>query len=137
MDRYSRAKIYRLVGGGKTYYGSTCLSLAKRMAYHRSDYKRFIAGNYNKVSSFEIMNEPDVVIVLVEEYPCSNKEQLLARERYWIENNECINKNAPIRTTLEKKERYDRMLEQRREKTKERELESYIRTKISIMFNED
>lgn len=104
MDRYSRAKIYRLVGGGKTYYGSTCLALSRRMAQHRKDYKQWLSGKQRFVSSFHILPETDCQIVLVEEFPCENKEQLGARERYWIENNECVNMIVPTRT---RKEHYE------------------------------
>ena len=112
MDRYSRAKIYRLVGGGKTYYGSTCLSLSRRMAQHRANYKQFINGKRPYIlTSFELLEEPDLEIVLVEEYPCENKEQLGTRERWWIENNECVNRYVPTRTQKEwrsdNKERMD------------------------------
>ncbi len=101
MDRYSRAKIYRLVGGGKTYYGSTCLSLSRRLSGHKKSYNQFLTGKRGNMTSFELLEEPDLNIVLVEEYPCNNKEQLLARERYWIENNECVNKKVPTRSKKE------------------------------------
>ena len=45
----------------------------------------------------------DYAIVLIENYPCNNKEELHRRERYHIESNECINKRIPTRTP---KERY-------------------------------
>jgi hypothetical protein len=37
----------------------------------------------------------------MEEFPCENKDQLRARERYYIENTECINKYIPNRTKRE------------------------------------
>lgn len=102
MERYGKARIYKLVGGGKTYYGSTCETLSRRLSGHKADYKRFLNGkrHYN-LTAFELLEEPDLDIVLVEEYPCENKDQLRARERYWIENNECVNKFIPTRTMKE------------------------------------
>ena len=41
---------------------------------------------------------------MVETYTCNSKEELLARERYFIENNDCINKYIPTRTGKEYRE---------------------------------
>jgi hypothetical protein len=102
MERYGKARIYRLVGGGKTYYGSTCETLSRRLSGHKADYKSFINGKRSHtITSFELLEEPDLNIVLVEEYPCENKDQLKARERWWIDNNECINKQIPTRSKSE------------------------------------
>lgn len=102
MDRYSRAKIYRIVGGsGKTYYGSTCVSLSRRLSKHKAVYKQWLEGKTHYISSFEILAEEEYDIVLVEEFPCDNKEQLHMRERYWIESNDCVNIVVPGRTDKE------------------------------------
>ena len=102
-NKYARGKIYKIVGGGLTYYGSTCeKTLAMRMAKHRGGYKHYKSGNKNYLSSykiFDICNDYD--IVLVENCPCNSKDELHARERYYIENNECININIPNRTDAE------------------------------------
>lgn len=47
----------------------------------------------NYVSSFDVIEHGAVEIVLVEYFPCKTKEELTARERYWIQNNDCINKS--------------------------------------------
>ena len=36
------------------------------------------------------------IIILIEDYPCDRKEQLLMRERHYIETMECVNKYRPI-----------------------------------------
>jgi hypothetical protein len=41
---------------------------------------------------------------LVENYSCNSKKELETRERYYIENNECVNKNMPTRTMKEYQE---------------------------------
>ena len=41
-------------------------------------------------------------MLLIEEYPCETKQELLWRERFWIDNNNCINKYKPIITKEEK-----------------------------------
>jgi len=44
--------------------------------------------------------------VLVENYPCNSKDELLARERHYIENNECVNKYIPGRPKAEADKAY-------------------------------
>lgn len=103
-NRYTRGKIYRIVCNvsGKQYIGSTTEpTLAKRLSYHRSDYKKWKNGKKNKITSFDILESNDFQIVLIEDYPCERKEQLLMRERYHIENTECVNKIIPTRTVSE------------------------------------
>ena len=94
MPDYQKAKIYKLVGYGLTYYGATIQSLCERKSGHKR--------NINKCMSKELFKlGDDIDIVLVENYPCNNKEELHQRERYYIENNECINKQIPTRTKKE------------------------------------
>ena len=87
------------------YYGSTCLPLAKRLYSHKQDCQRYKKGKRNYVASFKVLEHgfDSAQIVLVEEYPCSNKMELLKRERYYIENNTCVNKYIPCRTEEERK----------------------------------
>jgi len=85
-----------------TYYGSTTSALATRRSNHKSDFKRYTDNTGNYCSSFKLfaLGIPD--IVLVESFKCENKEELHARERYYIDNFECVNKNRPSRTKDEK-----------------------------------
>ena len=101
---YSNSKIYKLVCNqtGLTYYGSTTQPLYKRKHQHEVAYKRFTEGKLGPhYKAFEILEKGDYVVVLVEEFSCENKEQLQRRERFHIENNECVNKNIPTRTKQE------------------------------------
>ena len=88
---YSNGKIYKITGGGMTYYGSTTQPL----------YKRFHQHKYKNSSSKIILETGEAVIVLVELFPCETKEQLFSRERWFIENNECVNKLIPNRKPKE------------------------------------
>jgi hypothetical protein len=97
MVNYKNAKIYKLIGGGKTYIGSTTQTLAQRKALHVCQTRL----NRNNCVSRYLVNEPDLDIILIEQYPCDSKEELHSRERYWIENTECINKYIPTRTKKE------------------------------------
>ena len=83
-------KIYKISSsGGLPYYGSTCLSLAKRFQLHLK--------NGNKYSVKIHLEQPDIKIELIENFPCESKTDLLIRERFHIENNECCNKRRPYR----------------------------------------
>lgn len=104
-NKYQRGKIYRIISdqSDQVYIGSTIeKTLACRLSKHRDMHKRYLAGIHNRVTSFDILQYPDAQIILVENYPCQNKDELLARERHWIENTpNCVNKIIPGRTNAE------------------------------------
>jgi len=101
MPNYQDGKIYKITAGNLTYFGSTIQPLSQRLAKHRNDKK---AQPNSKFSSFPLLDMPDCKIILVEDYPCERREQLLAREAYYIENHECVNKIKPILTEEQKKQ---------------------------------
>jgi len=103
MNRYANGKIYMIesASAGLVYYGSTCLPLHKRFFAHKQNYGYFQKGKYHYVTSFKILDHEDNKIVLVEEFPCENKQQLLAREAYYIRTQNCVNKCVPNRTQEE------------------------------------
>ena len=72
-----------------------------RLAGHRSFYKQFGIGKSNYLTSFQIIEQGNYDIVLVENCPCESKEELHKRERYFIEYLDCINNNIPTRTKYE------------------------------------
>jgi hypothetical protein len=124
MDRYERGKIYKIICNetGKCYVGSTCEpTLARRLAKHVAHYKYWINNNMNYITSFEIIKNNNYAIVLIENYPFKRKDELHARERYWIENNECVNKYIPTRTI---KEYYKDNAEKLKEYNKEYQIEN-------------
>ena len=104
VNFYQHAKVYKLISNqtDDVYYGSTCGSLSKRIGVHKSSYKKL--GEEYAPTAKQILKYKDCDIILVEEYPCDNKEQLHARERYHIENNPCVNKYIPGRTKSEYRE---------------------------------
>ncbi len=94
MPDYQLGKIYKIECNvtGKVYIGSTCEPiLARRLAGHITSYKRYLNGTSNYVSSFKIFENGDYCIILLEKYPCDTKDELLARERHWCNELECIN----------------------------------------------
>jgi hypothetical protein len=143
MNRYKNGKIYKIVDNtnGNIYIGSTCVpTLSIRLAQHRCDYKNFIGGSKNTTTSIKILENNNYSIVLLEEFPCETKDQLLSRERYYIENNDCINKNIPTRSRKEYYEQIKEQLkehqkdyyEQNKDKIKERRKEYYEKNKDKI-----
>ena len=92
---YKNAKIYRIVSDSQkqTYYGSTCSPLTKRIHTFKAEYSTHKDDKTYQPTYFKILQYPDAKIILVESYPCSNKEELLKKEREYIEQNECINKD--------------------------------------------
>jgi hypothetical protein len=105
---YENSKIYKLVCNktNQIYYGSTIQHLYQRKHDHKKHYNHFINGTFHYMSSFEIIKEGDYDIVLVEKYPCKDKDELHMRERFYIENNECVNKcKRPFVTEDEKKDK--------------------------------
>ncbi len=104
MVNYQLGKVYKIVDNtnGNIYIGSTCEPyLSRRLNGHVLNYRKYLNEKYPNVTSFEIIKNGNYDIVLIEEYKCDNKMQLHARERYYIENNECLNKVHPLRTGKE------------------------------------
>ena len=91
MD-YQNGKIYKLICSEtqKIYIGSTCSTLVKRLHQHKRKYNNCMSKTFI---------EPQ--IFLIEDFPCERKEQLTGRERYYIENFDCVNKVIPGRTGKE------------------------------------
>lgn len=104
MVNYNNGKIYRLVcnSSGKQYIGSTANPLYKRKSEHKKGYTMWLEGRHNYVSSYEIVKGGNYDIFLIESFPCNNRNELDARERYWIENMECVNLLIPTRTLQER-----------------------------------
>ena len=88
LDFYQNAKIYKIVDttNDNIYVGSTCKKLCQRLANHRSKYTAYLKGKCHFVTSFIILENNNYDIILLEECPCENKEQLHAKERYYIES---------------------------------------------------
>ena len=97
MPDYSNGKIYKIHSyqTDLVYYGSTTQALCRRFSKHKSDIKR------RNTSSKQILEYGDAMITLIELFPCGSKSELEARERFYIENNPCVNRVIPTRTKAE------------------------------------
>jgi len=105
MPDFSQSKIYKLVCNitGKVYIGSTTRPLNYRLNQHLHDFKKGV-----KITSSQIFEKANYNIILIENYPCKNKKELHLREKYYINNNDCINKKNPIGRKLSPKSYYEK-----------------------------
>lgn len=102
-NKYNRGKIYKLVNDvdDEFYIGSTCETLAKRKGGHKGAANRH--PNRRVYAHFNQICWGNVHIILIEQYPCENIEQLKARERHWIEElKPSLNKSIPLRSDTER-----------------------------------
>jgi hypothetical protein len=108
MPNYTDGKIYKITGTNLngdliTYFGSTTNHyLCGRLAQHKYDSR---IGKNN--SSKQVVECEDCQITLLELFPCSSKDELVARERFYVENNTCVNKYTPGRSQSENKRNWD------------------------------
>lgn len=100
---YKVGRIYKLVSpSGLVYVGSTTSTLAQRLKSHRYHYKGYLKGVGYYITSFQLFEESeDVKIEVLEEHSEISKLNLQLRERYFIENIDCVNKYIPIRSKEE------------------------------------
>ena len=102
-NKFYNAKIYKLIDNtnDNVYIGSCCSSLRTRLSIHKCSYEIFlfkniksyeILKNKNYIKSYEIIKNGDYKIELLEDCNVKTKEELLEREHFYIENNECLNK---------------------------------------------
>jgi hypothetical protein len=110
------------------YYGSTKQGLSKRLSKHRGDYKFYLNGNGHFMTSYKILENGDYTISLVEEVKYNDKIELTARERFYIESNECVNKVIPNRTRKQwREDNKDKLKEQIKEwrETNKEQIKTY------------
>ena len=100
MPDYKEGKIHKITCNVTrlTYYGSTVNSLSRRMVQHWSDFKK---NRGNSCNSKLVLAAGNYDYCLVEKFPCDDKSELHRRERFYIESNECCNRQVPGRTPKE------------------------------------
>jgi len=94
--------VYKITDGKLVYYGSTTQLLNLRLSTHRT-------STFNECETRQ-MNKDDMTIELVE--AVEDVKQLRWRERYYIENNECVNKHK--RPIINREERLEYWKEYRK-----------------------
>lgn len=106
MSDYCNTKIYQIVDldTKDTYIGHTIQTLGQRLAGHVKDHQAWKNGRHNYVTSFPIIERGHYAISLIEDYPCENVDQARLRERFYIENTACVNRNIPGRSRAQYRE---------------------------------
>jgi hypothetical protein len=77
------------------------------MDTHRTQYKCWKNGKHNLITSFNLFEKHGIKnceIILLESVNANSKDELLAREAYWIKQVDCVNKVIPNRTDKQYRE---------------------------------
>lgn len=93
MPDYQLAKIYKLICSetNNVYFGSSCQPyLSRRLAQHKSPSNSCVSRHFINPT-----------IHLIELFPCTCIEELRKKERFYIDNYPCVNKQLPGQTPKE------------------------------------
>ena len=95
MTDFSNGKIYKLVSTktDDVYIGSCVIKLSARLSIHKNISNKC-------VSKKMFADDAIITICLIEAYPCKSKNELKARELFYITSMKCINHNKPFITDL-------------------------------------
>ena len=95
---YKQSKIYKITDDeNNIYIGSTTQKyLSSRLQQHKAHTKK------NRITTNKLVNPDTWNIQLLEQFECNDINELRTKERQYIENNNCINKNIPTRTQKER-----------------------------------
>ena len=134
MPNYQNSKIYKLTCNDPelVYYGAT----TKKYLCHRLSGHKYGLDCKSKL----LFEAGDVKIELIENFPCNDKNELNAREAFYIRNNKCVNKYIPGRTDKEYREenkekllkQIKKLYEENKEKYNEKKREYYEENKEEI-----
>ena len=133
IKNYQLVKIYKIVCNttGLIYIGSTVEArLCRRLVEHRHQYNQYLRGQHNYISSFEILDNDNYEILLIENYPCQSCDELRMRERYHIKNLECVNiYKRPFVTMEDKRENSRKYYNNNKGKESLRKQKFYVENK--------
>jgi len=138
MPNYQQSKIYKIEPicnheENEIYIGSTTRKyLSQRMDSHGYDYQNWKDGKSSKVNSYILFDKygfGNCRIILLELVNVKTKEELLAREAYYIKSLKCVNKYIPLRTDseyyIDNKEKLDKQNKENYYKNREHVLERH------------
>jgi hypothetical protein len=137
MVNYQNSKIYKIEPTceheqGDIYIGSTTKEyLSQRMDKHRSSYRSWLAGKASHVRAYDLFNKyglENCGILLIENYPCESRDELLTKEAHQIRTLDCVNKTIPGRTNKEYRE-------ENKDRLRELQKQYYENNKTTILQN--
>jgi len=102
-EKLKVGRIYKIIDNtnGNIYIGSTTQKLNQRFNNHKNSYNNFINNKQGYCTYFDIIKNNNCEIELIKFVIFKDKIELFQRERYYIENNNCINQKLPSRSRKE------------------------------------
>jgi len=101
------------------YIGSTEFSIEERLKHHEWNYKSYLRGKYNYITSFDILKKGKYRIELLEECNINTKQELRVIEGSYQKKMDCVNKHTAGLTRSEtSKKHYETHKEALIEKSK-------------------
>lgn len=97
-------QIYRMTtDSGKCYVGLTTIPISFRIANYKCEYGKYKEGlPCKKNAMFELMDEGDLKLEILEDVEADSLKELRRRQGWWVRNSDnCINKTIPGRTDKE------------------------------------
>jgi DNA repair exonuclease SbcCD ATPase subunit len=127
INKYQTGKVYKILNtlNNEVYVGSTYQKLSQRMTKHRNSVKDPHRNKNTFYTYIDTIGIEHFYIELIENFPCANKEELRAREGYWIRQIGTLNDKIAGRTP---QQHYD----DNKEKILERCKEHYENNKEEI-----
>lgn len=118
-NKYAASKVYKIVNDIDTeiYIGATYNKLCVRMGQHRSKARsKPLRKIYQHMNT---LGREHFSIILIENYPCANRDELRAREEYWRQELNATLNTLVCKSNLDNITRYkiynDTHKQQRRE----------------------
>tara|TARA_R110002050_G_C8814953_1_gene503948 strand:+ start:100 stop:813 length:714 start_codon:yes stop_codon:yes gene_type:complete len=131
-------KIWSISNPEMVYYGSTQQQVCKRLNDHRKDYNMWKKANNKKLftTSFLIFDIGEYEYATLESMEFEEKFELRNRERFYIENNKCVNICVPNRTKKEWGEENREIIKDQKKKYREANKEK-LKAKAKIYHEEN
>tara|TARA_R110000822_G_scaffold306528_1_gene432880 strand:- start:4 stop:627 length:624 start_codon:yes stop_codon:yes gene_type:complete len=142
---YENGKIYRIIDNTNDnfYVGSTnYVRLCSRLTKHKGSFNAYMNGSSLKYcASMEILINENYKILLLEPYPCKNRDELRMREQEWMDKLRCdkmVNKHNAYVSKEDRREYKKKYREDHKEEinqyraiyTEEHKEEIMIKSKI-------
>jgi len=96
-------RVYKIISenAGLVYIGSTVMTLNARLSGHKTDMNYWLQGKIGKWASFQVLENDDAKIELIEEIEVADEDELRKREGYYQRTMECVNKYIAGRSKKE------------------------------------
>jgi hypothetical protein len=127
MHKYQQGKVYKITCNitNKVYIGSTCEpTIEKRLATHIQDYKKWLNAKKNYVTSYQILEQNDYAITLLELCPCNNNIELRMCERKWFDLIPNVNSVKPYISEKEKDTKEEKAIKRKIDYEKNKEIQN-------------